>query len=227
MLKEEEHLFDAMYVRIEDRFRGMRAEIKERLRVYLPYVKEAQIGERNSPILDLGCGRGEWLELLKENGYVAEGVDFNRVMVRQCLEIGLDVTESDVVAYLRDQQPNSFGAITGFHILEHLPLKAIISLFDEVLRVLKSGGMVIFETPNPENLIVAACNFHLDPTHKHPLPPGLLNFLIESRGFEKTQIIKLHPYEFVPQEQTTSAAVAALISLFSTEQDYSVIAYKG
>jgi O-antigen chain-terminating methyltransferase len=148
-------------------------------------------------------------------------------MVMQCREIGLDVTESDVVAYLRDQQPSSFGAVTGFHILEHLSLKTILSLFDEVLRVMKSGGMVIFETPNPENLIVGACNFHLDPTHQHPLPPGLLSFLIESRGFEKTQILRLRPYGFVREEQTTSAALAALISLFSTEQDYSVIAYKG
>ncbi len=227
ILKEEDHLFDAMYVNIEDRFRGLRAEVKERLRVYLPFVKEAQIGERSSPILDLGCGRGEWMELLKENGYIAKGVDFNRVMVRQCRKIGLDVAESDVVEYLRDQQADSFGAITGFQILEHLSLKATISLFDEALRVLKSGGMVIFETPNPENLIVAACNFYLDPTHKHPLPPGLLNFFIESRGFERTQIIKLHPYGFVRQEQETSAAVEALISLFNMEQDYSVIAYKG
>src|SRR4030043_2272533 len=170
------------------------------------------MGTRNFPILDLGCGRGEWLELLKENGYIAKGVDFNRVMVRQCQELGLDVTESDMIEYLRNQQPNSFGALTGFHILEHLSFKAVISLFDEALRVLKSGGMVIFETPNPENLIVAACNFYFDPTHRNPLPPRLLNFLIVSRGFEKTGIIRLHPYEFSQEQQNPSTAVEALIS---------------
>ncbi|NWG04930.1 MAG: methyltransferase domain-containing protein [Syntrophaceae bacterium] len=227
ILKEEDHLLDAMYVFFEDRFRGTREEIKERLRVYLPYVKQAQIGEESSPILDLGCGRGEWLELLKENGYIAKGVDFNRVMIRKCQEIGLEVIDSDIIEYLTNQQPNSFGAITGFHILEHLPYKSIISLFDETLRVLKSGGMVIFETPNPENLIVGACNFYFDPTHRNPLPPRLLSFLIESRGFEKTEIIRLHPLGFFREEQKTSDVVKVLATLFNAEQDYSVIAYKG
>jgi len=225
-LKEEDHLLDAMYVAFEDRFRGTREEIKERLRVYLPHVMQSKIGERRSPILDLGCGRGEWLELLKENGYIAKGVDFNRVMVRQCQEFGLDVTESDMIEYLRNQQPNSFGALTGFHILEHLPFKTVISLFDEALRVLKSGGMVIFETPNPENLIVAACNFYFDPTHRNPLPPRLLDFLIESRGFGKTEIIRLHPHSFFKEEIQVSQEIKEIISLFNKEQDYAVISYK-
>ena len=226
LLKEEDHLLDAMYVAFEDRFRGTREEIKERLRVYLPHVMQSKIGERRSPILDLGCGRGEWLELLKENGYIAKGVDFNRVMVRQCQEFGLDVTESDMIEYLRNQQPNSFGALTGFHILEHLPFKTVISLFDEALRVLKSGGMVIFETPNPENLIVAACNFYFDPTHRNPLPPRLLDFLIESRGFGKTEIIRLHPHSFFKEEIQVSQEIKEIISLFNKEQDYAVISYK-
>jgi len=226
ILKEENHLPDTMYVAFEDRFRGTREEIKERLRIYLPYIKEANIETSSSPILDLGCGRGEWLELLKENGYIAKGVDFNRVMVRQCQEFGLDVIESDIIEYLRNQQPNSLSAITGFHILEHLSLKTIISLFDEALRILKSGGIAIFETPNPENLIVASCNFYLDPTHRNPIPPRLLNFLIESRGFNKTEIVRLHPNTFFREGQKTSTAVKSLISLFNKEQDYSIIAYK-
>ena len=226
ILKEEDHLLDAMYVAFEDRFRGTREDIKERSKVYLPYVKQAEIETRRFPILDLGCGRGEWLELLKENGYIAKGVDFNRVMVRQCQEFGLDVTESDMIEYLRNQQPNSFGALTGFHILEHLPFKTVISLFDEALRVLKSGGMVIFETPNPENLIVAACNFYFDPTHRNPLPPRLLDFLIESRGFGKTEILRLRPHSFFKEEIQVSQEIRELISLFNREQDYAVISYK-
>jgi O-antigen chain-terminating methyltransferase len=226
MLKEEDHLLDGMYVNFEDRFRGTREDIKERLKVYLPHVEQAKKGKRSFSILDLGCGRGEWLELLRENGYIARGVDFNRVMVRQCQAVGLDVIESDMIEYLRNQKPNTFGAITGFHIVEHLAFKTLISLFDETFRVLQSGGMVIFETPNPENLIVAACNFYFDPTHRSPLPPRLLNFLMESRGFAKTEIIRLHPFGFFREEQKTSTAVEALIPLFNTEQDYSVIAYK-
>jgi len=226
-LKEEDRLPDAMFVAFEDRFRGSREDIKERFKVYLPYIQQAKVGERSFPILDLGCGRGEWLELLKGNGYIAKGVDLNRVMVRQCQEIGLDVTESDMTEYLRNQPANSFGALTGFHILEHLSFKTLISLFDEALRVLKPGGMVIFETPNPENLIVASCNFYLDPTHRNPIPPELLNFLIETRGFGKTEIIRIRPYGFSLEEQKASTAIEALISLFNKEQDYSIIAYKG
>lgn len=227
MLKEEDHLLDAMYVAFENRFRGTREEIKERLKVYLPYVERAPMGEGGSPVLDLGCGRGEWLELLRENGYPGKGVDFNRGMVRQCQQFGLDVTESDMMEYLRNQPSDSFAALTGFHIVEHLSFKTLLSLFDEALRVLKSGGMAIFETPNPENLIVGACNFYSDPTHRNPVPPPLLNFLVTSRGFEKTEIIRLHPYEFVQGQQNLSTSVEAIISLFNKEQDYSVIGYKG
>jgi len=226
MLKEEDHLLDGMYVNLEYRFRGTREDIKERLKVYLPYVEQAKKGKRDFFILDLGCGRGEWLELLREHGYIARGVDLNGVQVRQCQEIGLDVIEADVIEYLRNQQLNSLGAVTGFHILEHLSFKAIISLFDETLRILKSGGVAIFETPNPENLLVGTCNFYLDPTHRHLLPPQLLKFLLESRGFERTEIKRLHPYEFLVEAQNTSTAIKSLISLFNKEQDYAVIAYK-
>jgi len=187
MLTEEDHLLDAMYVSFEDRFRGTRADIKERLKVYLPYVKETLEKTGGGLILDVGCGRGEWLELLKENGIKAVGVDINRVMVNQCKELDLNVIEADAIEYLRKQKNNTFSVITGFHIVEHLPLKTMIALFDECLRVLKPGGMVIFETPNPENLIVGACNFYTDPSHRNPIPPETLKFLIEARGFVGVQ----------------------------------------
>ena len=226
MLKERDHLFDAMYVAFENQLRGTREEIKERLKVYLPYIESAIGGKLDINIIDVGSGRGEWLELLKENGYVATGIDINRIMIEQCKDLGLNAIQSDVIEYLRKQKQDSFGAITGFHIVEHIPYETLISLFDETLRVLKPGGIAIFETPNPENIIVGACNFYIDPTHRNPIPPMTLQFLMEARGFENTKIVKLHPYNYVQDDNNISNVNKKLITLFNMEQDYSVIAYK-
>ena len=179
---------DALYVALEDRFRGSREEIKERFREYLPYVKD------NSPVIDLGCGRGEWLELLNENGIEARGVDSNSLQVEQCRERGLDVTGQDLFAYLQSISDESTGAVTGFHIIEHMSFNALIALLNEVLRVLRPGGVAIFETPNPENVVVGANYFYLDPTHRHPLPTELMEFLFKNRGFENVQVLPLHPW---------------------------------
>ena len=106
-----------------------------------PLLSKHEAGTKEAPALDIGCGRGEWLELLKGDGYVGQGVDRNRIMVQQCLELGLTVVEADLVQFLRNQNSNSFGAITGFHVIEHLPLKTLITLLDESLRVLNPGDL--------------------------------------------------------------------------------------
>jgi len=224
ILKEEDHLLDAMYVAFEDRFRGTREDIKKRLKVYLPYIKQANIGTKSSPVLDLGCGRGEWLEILKEEGYVAKGIEINRVMLDVCRERNLDVAEASAIEYLRRWKPNSFGAITGFHLVEHLSLKDLIFLFDESLRVLTPKGMIILETPNPENLIVGAYTFHFDPTHRSLLVPESLNFIAQQRGFVNTNILRLHKYsDFNPIDQ---AADEFKKRWFYSETDFALIGYK-
>lgn len=221
-INERDHLLDAMYLTFEDRFRGSREDIKERLKAYIPYVCEAAKGRRG-PLLDIGCGRGEWLELLSENGITAKGIDLNKIMVRQCLDRGFEVQESDALEYLKKQDPNSLGVITGFHVVEHLPMRTLISLFDESLRALMPGGMVIFETPNPENIIVGSCNFYYDPTHIRPIPPDVLQFLAETRGFIKTEILRLHPLNFI---NVSNTQIDKIIERFNKELDYSVIGYK-
>jgi O-antigen chain-terminating methyltransferase len=186
VLKEEDHILDAMYMVFEDRFRGTRAEIKRRLSVYLPHIDKMKSERGDVSILDVGCGRGEWLELLQENGYRAKGIDINKVALLQCREYGLDVTESDVTEYLRGLKRGALDAITGFHFVEHLSFKTLIALFDEALVVLKSGGMIIFETPNPANIFVSSYDFYRDPSHIKPLHPDTLHFIAESRGFVRT-----------------------------------------
>lgn len=221
-LDERDHMLDAMYLTFEDRFRGSREDIKERLRVYIPHVN-AVVKGKGSSVLDIGCGRGEWLELLSENGIEARGIDLNKIMVRQCRDRGFDVQESDAMEFLKKMEPNSLSVITGFQIVEHLPLKTLISIFDESLRVLMPGGMVIFETPNPENIIVGSCNFYYDPTHIRPIPPDVLQFLVETRGFIKSEIVRLHPLNFISETET---GIDKIIERFNKELDYSVIAYK-
>ncbi len=225
ILKEEEHILDSQYLFFEDQFRGSRSDIKERQMAYLPYLEKAK--ERIGPfsILDIGCGRGEWLELVKEKGYSAKGIDLNKIITEQCQKIGLDVHNGDAIRYLREQKANSIGVITGFHLVEHLPLKTLITLFDESLRALKPGGMVIFETPNPENIIVGTCNFYLDPTHKNPLPPPTLKFMIESRGFNQVEILRLSPLNYFKFENEDSE-MKHIAHRFNMAQDYSVIAIK-
>jgi SAM-dependent methyltransferase len=180
---------EKIYVALEDRFRGSRGEIKERFREYLPYVKDS------APVIDLGSGRGEWLELLSENEIDARGVENNPLQVRQCTDRGLDVAEQDLFVYLQSLPDESAGAITGFHIIEHVSFNALVALLNETLRVLRFGGVAIFETPNPENVIVGSNYFYLDPTHRHPLPTELMEFLFKNRGFEKVELLMLHPWE--------------------------------
>ena len=181
-----------------------------------------QVGEHTgaAPVLDVGCGRGEWLGLLKENNITAKGLDFNDVMVNKCRDAGLAVVRSDAVAYLRGLESESLGMITGFHIVEHLPFTTMMALLDESLRVLKPGGMVIFETPNPENIMVGACSFYTDPSHINPIPPATLSFLVEDRGYENIEVLRLHPNESVHVEDPL------LNHYFTIGQDYAVIGCK-
>lgn len=223
ILNEEAHLLDAMYVAFEDRFRGAREEIKERLQVYLPYIEEVQAQTDNAPLLDVGCGRGEWLELMREKGYAALGIDHNKIMIRSCLELDLDVIETDLIKFLRNQKANYFAAVTGFHLIEHLQLDVLVKFFDESLRVLKPGGMIIYETPNPENLIMAAFSFYSDLTHIKPMVPQTVQFLAEQRGFVRTEIKRLHKYsDNLDLEENDTFKK----NWFYSEMDFAIIAYK-
>lgn len=222
---EEQHLLDAFYTAFENQFRGEREDIFNRLKVYLPLLEEANIGTSDFPILDVGCGRGEWLELLRESGYTATGLDHNRVMVDYCRTREFEVVEGDVIAYLRTLPDLSLGAVTGFHIIEHLPFPILIKLFNEVVRVLKPGGLAIFETPNPKNIVVGACNFYADPTHKNPLFPDTIQFILESQGLSKVKILYLNPVEGSPFAQE-DASWQLLHNWFFCARDYAVVGYK-
>jgi len=224
---EELHLLDPLYVSFEDQFRGTREDIKDRLKVYLPLIKEAKAGNDKRPILDIGCGRGEWLELLQEEGLQAKGLDINPTLVEQCRERRMDVIEGDVIEYLCTLSAASLGAVTAFHLIEHLSFRLLMKLLDETVRVLKPGGLAIFETPNPENILVGACSFYLDPTHRNPLPPAMMKFLADSRGLCRVEIKHLHPYDEVLRIRDDGSDLTKRFNdFFYGPQDYAVLGYR-
>ncbi len=222
---EDDHALDALYVAFEDRFRGTRATIKQRQLVYLPRLRDAGAGTPDRPVLDIGAGRGEFLELLREQGLTGLGVDSNETMAAVCRDIGLDCVQADALDNLAARPANSLGAITGFHIIEHLPFKVTVRIIDEALRVLAPGGLLILETPNPANLLTASRWFYLDPTHRNPLPGEMVAMIAEARGFPMPEILELHPMaaRFPGNDQQLAAA---LDKIFYGPQDYALIARK-
>jgi SAM-dependent methyltransferase len=225
-VEEDRHALDAFYASVEARFRGSREEVQNRLRFYLPLLRDSAVGAEDAMLLDLGTGPGEWLELLRSEGFKARGIDRNLAAVAECRRIGLEVSEGDVVDELSSVPELSIGAVTGFHIVEHLELEKVVRLIDESLRVLKPGGLLVFETPNPENVLVGSCNFYFDPTHRNPIPPPLLKFFVESRGFEHVEVVKLNPSNAMPVEGD-SDLVKRFNQFFYGSMDYAVIGRKG
>lgn len=183
---------DDYYLAFEEIFRGDEAQVRENLQRYLPQLEQARaIGKR---ALDLGCGRGEWLALLAEQGFEAHGVDLNTTMVEHCREQGLAVEEGDLLKTLRAQPDVSHALVSAFHIAEHLPFDVLYAMVEEARRILMPGGMLIIETPNPENVLVGSHTFYHDPTHRNPLTPTSLSFLLEFHGFSGLEILRFNPY---------------------------------
>lgn len=179
-----------LYADLENMFRGSPTTVRALLE---PYVDEVRKVGSPKPIVDIGCGRGEWLELLADNDITAYGLDLNPLTVAACVERGLDARNSDAVAHLAELPEASIAAITGFHIVEHLPLKSLLAVIESALVALVPGGALIFETPNCTNLTVGASAFYLDPTHVKPIHPQLLEFICRQRGFDDVEVRFLHP----------------------------------
>ncbi|MES2403713.1 MAG: class I SAM-dependent methyltransferase [Pseudomonadota bacterium] len=224
---------EQQYASFEEVFRGERNQIKLRVSHYLGVLAAAGIvPDGGDVVLDLGSGRGEWLEVLAEHGYHARGVDLNRGMLKESEARGHDVVEADVLSYLKAQDGDSIAAITSMHLVEHLPHPTLIQLLDEALRVLRPGGLLILETPNPENVLVGSCTFYMDPTHLNPIPPLLLQWMVQARGFEQAVIERLSEHrgepDILPVPETVPGAtqINRMIDWFTAPPDYAVVARK-
>lgn len=229
---EGERGLDEFYDAFEKTFRGSEAVIRERMTPYIDLVRSASAGTPARPLLDIGCGSGEWLKLLREHGFVARGVDINALSVQRARADGLDVVQGNAIRYLESLPDASIGAVTAMHVVEHLPFDGLVKLVDQCRRVLTDGGLLVLETPNPENLLVASHYFYIDPTHRNPLPPQTLQWIVSVRGFDHVRVERLtharafEAPEMLPNDLPGAASINAVLALMRNALDYAVIGFK-
>jgi O-antigen chain-terminating methyltransferase len=169
---------DTNYFLFEERFRGSREVIKQRQLAFLPYF------ENCSHVLDIGCGRGEFLEILRDHNISGIGVDVNADMVSYCRSHQLDVQQADAIAYLEKLEDKSLDGIFIDHVVEHLEPEYLIRLLALCYQKLKFGYYLVVETVNPLSF-VSFVNFYIDLTHKRPIHPETLQFLISAAEFRE------------------------------------------
>lgn len=217
---------DAYYVAFEDAHRGTEDNIRDRLGVYLERLATLSSTALSYPVLDIGCGRGEWLKLLEENGFQAVGVDLNGEMIDHCRVNGLQAYHSDALAWLSAQPDESLAVVSAFHVVEHLPFDVLFQLIEQARRALIPGGLLVLETPNPENVLVGSHTFYHDFSHRNPVTPVSLQFLLEYQGFAVNELLRLHPYPEAARVAGDSEVAARVNGHFCGPQDYGVLAAK-
>lgn len=213
---------DDFYVAFEEKFRGSEELIKERQKKYLKFINPLKILKDEVKALDIGCGRGEWISLLNENGFNARGIDVNESMVRLASQKGLNAAVNDALGELKSLDENSLDIITAFQVVEHIKFDDVLELIKEAKRVLAPCGILILETPNPENIMVGTQWFYLDATHKNPIPCELLSFATHYYGLERNFIFKTN--EKSPSEYERDMGIFDVFE--GVSPDYSVIAQK-
>lgn len=228
---KDEEAYELDYLAFENAFRGDEADIKAKLTQYVPYFAD----KKN--VYDLGCGRGEFLEILKENGIEATGVDMYPPFVEECQEKGLKIVEGDAVSFVSDLENDSADGFMLAQVAEHLPTEALIKLIFKSFDKLKTGGVMIMETPNPMCLSIYRNAFYLDPTHSTPVHPKYLEFLFRNAGFSDVKIVFTESSKIqyrLPLLDVSGCANLAefndglnvLSDVLFGSQDYAVIAIK-
>lgn len=222
------------YVGFEDQFRGSREVIRERLASYVPYFTG------QTDVLDVGCGRGEFLDLLAAAGIRARGIDLNHEMAEACRARGLDVTEADAVGYLAALPDGSLGGIFAAQVVEHLEPAYLLRFLDLSFHKLRPGGRLVLETLNPACWVAFFESYIRDITHRWPLHPETLKYLVTASGFTRASIEFRSP---VPDEDrlqistltsrdpalaelsdTFNANMAKLNARMFTDMDYAIVA---
>ena len=217
---------DSFYHKLENKYRGTTADIKNRLRIYLPDVESAVLRTGGKPVMDIGCGRGEWLELLGDAGIPAIGIDTNPVQIADVQAAGLDARHGDARSALNQAEDGSLSCITAHHLIEHLPFEEVLWLTREALRVLAPGGLLLFETPNVRNILVGATSFYNDPTHLSPMTAPVLEAVFETIGFYPIQIRHLHPHEKLAEFMAKPGFDPELANLLFGAQDLTILGHK-
>ena len=222
------------YFELERQFRGTEDQIRQRQSFYLPFFRSCR------KVLDIACGRGEFLELMREAGAEARGVDLDVMMVARCHEKGLEVERADVFEFLGKIADGSLDGIFSSQFVEHLEPADYTHLVGQCVAKLAPGGVLAIETQNPECLAIFSQSFFIDPTHVKPIPPAQLRFLFAEQGLERITTHFLSPagaiLPLMPQLASSvveadalrsyNAAVSRFNETFFGGMDYAVIGYR-
>jgi glycosyltransferase involved in cell wall biosynthesis/SAM-dependent methyltransferase len=214
---------DDFYRALEERFRASQEDIRARLEGYSPFLKALCKIVPTPKAFDIGCGRGEWLQLLTDMGMQARGVDLDDSMLAACHERGLDAKNQDALQALQALPDGSLDLVSAFHVVEHLTFDYLRDLLKEAQRTLSPNGLLILETPNAENLIVGTNNFYLDPTHQRPVPAIFLDFLCQFSGFAQSKIVRLQEDQALHAQE---AHIGLWQVLYGVSPDYAIVARK-
>jgi len=227
-----ERLEEALYVAFEERFRGSSEEIRGKLSDYVPYFRGS------APVLDLGCGRGEFLDLLRKAGIDGLGIDGNAEMIARCRDRGLSAEVGDVIDFVAGREPASFGGIFAAQLVEHLPPRLLGGFLESCHRALRPGGRLVLETVNPRSLVALVEAFYRDLSHEKPLHPETLDFVLRAAGFrevelrytspvsERARLLPLTAAELGSGTSTINQNFGKLNAFLFGDQDYAAIATK-
>ena len=228
----QKNVYDIVdYESFENHFRGTKEEIRAKQEEYLPYIK------KGSSVIDLGSGRGEFLELLEENGFDACGVERYEKFATETANRGLNVVQADAIEYIKQLENESVGTITAFQVAEHLDTVQLLELIITAYEKLEKGGVLIMETPNPRCLSIYTNSFYLDSTHTKPIHPKAMEYYAEVAGFSHVSTLYTKssrvPYELplIPEgtfddTQKYNNGISLLSDLIWGSQDYALIAKK-
>lgn len=219
------------YYDFENHFRGPVELITERQKIYIPYFSG------HSRVMDLGCGRGEFLQLMKDNNIDAFGVDLYEEFVELCRMHNLNAAIGDALEALSKQPDSSLGGIFAGQLVEHLSTEQVITLCRLAHAKLEPGAYLIMETPNPMCLSIFSNSFYVDPSHNKPVHPLLLQYLTEKAGFADAQILFTElskvpvkipelKIENVPNIEQFNESMRYVENLLFGSQDYAVVAEK-
>jgi SAM-dependent methyltransferase len=196
------------YVGFEDQFRGSRDAIRTRQEFYLPFFANA-----GGDVLDVGCGRGEFIELLNAQGIPARGIDLNHEMAESCRARGLNVVEADAVGYLRSIDDSSLGGVFAAQVVEHLEPSYLLRFLDLAFAKLRPGGTLVLETLNPACWTAFFESYIRDITHRWPLHPETLKYLVSASGFTRADLHFLSPVPAADRLQSIAVGADATAEL--------------
>jgi O-antigen chain-terminating methyltransferase len=224
---DDQALMDKWYEDLQELHRGSEESLLSVQHSYVHHFNErAKELRLAGPILDLGCGRGEWLSLMSQEGWAVRGVDSSEQAVSEARGKGVDVELGDLVEVLMACPENSLAGATAFQVIEHLPFPRITALMHAAFRALVPGGILLLETPNPENLQVSSYGFWMDPTHRHPIPPPLIMDLSFHVGFRDGSILRQNPWPQWQEGETESALEREVGFRLFGPQDYALLVFK-